>query len=367
MVQAPFNEGQQICDKLVTNPQGAITIQLRLDHPPAPVQHTVEPYHSLPGDPRIDLHGTDIHILLAEELITEKLNEMSSYYSLMTTQSSSNISSLTEQIVRGRKITITENPGLHLVWIRDRVFLKPLPEYLLSYPFWQHYLLSDTSPIADVATRTKLLEAARGFLRSYFYLIQRNSDFQLATKEDKAVLIPGGMTYEKFHRFIKACNANIKDDDVSPRWRVGEIRLTRLNLWYMLTGRGTYQMVEWQHAAYFAQFYGPILFVFAIFSLLLSSMSLVLAVRRVLEPSKFSWTTFARAARGFALFTIFVVLCIIVLFTVAVVGFLLKEAIFALTYKEKETCNGGVAKDQNQTVIATREKGSESDRAMMEV
>jgi hypothetical protein len=346
MAQAPFNGEQQLCNKLEiirddTNPRGKI--RLRADQARPAAQPVVDPVETLPGDPRIELHDADIHTLLEEELTTEKLDDMKSYYFLMTTQSSDNISSLTEQIVRGRKIAITENPGLHLVWIQDRVFLKPLPEYLLSYDFWQHFLLSDTSPIKDEVRRTRLLLAARGFLRSYFYLIQRKSDFLLATKDDTKVLIPGGgdMTYEKFYKLIKACKANISDDDVSARWQVGEIRLTRLNFWSLLTRRGTYQRVEWQSAAYFTQFFGPILFVFAVFSLLLSSMSLVLSVQPVLKPDIFSWTEFARAARGFALFTIFAVLCVILFFVVTLAVPLLDEAVFALKNKEKDKAGGG--------------------------
>lgn len=42
--------------------------------------------------------------------------------------------------LRGRSIVVTGNPELHLVWYYDRVFIKAIPEYILSATFWQHYL-----------------------------------------------------------------------------------------------------------------------------------------------------------------------------------------------------------------------------------
>jgi len=36
------------------------------------------------------------------------------------------------QILLGRNITITENMELHLVWSKDRIFIKPIPLYLLD-------------------------------------------------------------------------------------------------------------------------------------------------------------------------------------------------------------------------------------------
>jgi hypothetical protein len=42
---------------------------------------------------------------------------------------------------------VAEDPRLHLVGVYDRVFVKPLPKYLLSYDFWQIYLLNNASQI----------------------------------------------------------------------------------------------------------------------------------------------------------------------------------------------------------------------------
>lgn len=42
---------------------------------------------------------------------------------------------LNQQKMIERQIVITEQAGMHLVWHESRMFLKPLPDYLLDYQF----------------------------------------------------------------------------------------------------------------------------------------------------------------------------------------------------------------------------------------
>ena len=133
---------------------------------PAPEQATT----TLPGDPRIELLNSHIGTQLGAEFMTPDLNKLAPHLWLMTTQSSENIESLTEQLVRGREVVVSEKPGLHLVWINNRVFLKPVPRYLLSHAFWEYYLVQPNTHIPS-DLQMDLLQAARGFLRSYAYLV----------------------------------------------------------------------------------------------------------------------------------------------------------------------------------------------------
>lgn len=87
--------------------------------------------------------------------------------------------------------------------------------------------------------------------------------------------------------------------------------------------------MEWEYDAYFTQFYASMLFIFAVFSLLMGAMQVVLAVRTVLEPDD-AWHVFARAARGFALFVIFFVAYSIAGLLMVLVGSLLGESIYVL-------------------------------------
>ncbi|KAG4259309.1 hypothetical protein FPRO03_12985 [Fusarium proliferatum] len=61
------------------------------------------------------------------------------------------------------EIILNENAGMHLVWdVSRRIFLKPLPRYLLSYKFWQNNLAADH----------EFYKSAFGFMLSYAALIQ---------------------------------------------------------------------------------------------------------------------------------------------------------------------------------------------------
>lgn len=70
----------------------------------------------LPGQPLIPINDTQAVIsFLKQDLVPEALNKMAGRLWWMSTQSSSNISPLHHQAVKGRAIIITEKPRLHLV------------------------------------------------------------------------------------------------------------------------------------------------------------------------------------------------------------------------------------------------------------
>jgi hypothetical protein len=92
----------------------------------------------LPGYPRILLSDWNRLLqFLQNEFYSPDLERISDKLWWMTKQDSSNISPLHRQLVKRRAIIITEDPKLHLVWIHDRIFLKPLPRYLTSHKFWK--------------------------------------------------------------------------------------------------------------------------------------------------------------------------------------------------------------------------------------
>ncbi|KAI0163840.1 hypothetical protein GGR57DRAFT_451582 [Xylariaceae sp. FL1272] len=180
----------------------------------------------------------------------------------MSKQDSSSISPLHRQLVKRRAIVVTEDPKLHLVWIYDRIFVKPLPRYILSHAFRQDYLCGDDE--------NRVHRAALGFVRTYAHLIRYKSDFRIA-QDPSLQLIPPNITWEQFCNFTIAF-ADIEDRDVSPRYAFGEIRLTRLNFYApLLLGKSHFQRVEYQYGAYFAQFYGPLLFFIGITSVFLGA------------------------------------------------------------------------------------------------
>lgn len=242
---------------------------------------------TLPDFPNISLSDKNgLTEFLMEDLHSAVLELMAPHLWMLSTQSSRNIGPLTHQRVKGRQIIITEDPKLHLVWVNDRIFLKPLPTYLASHAFWENHLATSKS-VGSVAERSEeevIRRSALGFLRTYAFLIKHPSDFRLAKELN---LIPGGesTTLEKFADF-KADLEKIVDEDVSGRYQFGELRLHRLNFYIkFVLGKWWFQKVQTTSGDYFGRFYGPLLFVFTSLSLILSALQAEMAVEQVLSQS----------------------------------------------------------------------------------
>ncbi|KAF1829962.1 hypothetical protein BDW02DRAFT_592243 [Decorospora gaudefroyi] len=123
---------------------------------------------------------------------------------IMATMSSANINPLHRQRIKGREIIVTEDPRLHLVWIHDRIFIKPIPRCLLSHTFWETYLDRKPESLGD----------GQSNLRA----------------QDHLRLIPKDIDWASFCRFTSDLN-HIADSAVSQSYCFGELRLTRLNLY----------------------------------------------------------------------------------------------------------------------------------------
>ncbi|KAF2478345.1 uncharacterized protein BDR25DRAFT_321366 [Lindgomyces ingoldianus] len=214
---------------------------------------------------------------------------------MMTTLSSGNINPLHRQRVKGREIILTEEPRLHLVWIHHRIFIKPLPRYLLSHRFWETFLAESSDRLGE--SKSNIRNAATGFLRTYRYLIQHESDFNIA-QQDNLRLVPKDVDWASFCRFISDVN-HIEDAVVSGRYCYGELRLTRLNFYAPLFLRKFhFEQVHGQYGDYFGRLYGPILFVFALVSTILNSMQVALAVEQLVAAH---WESVWYLCRGFSM------------------------------------------------------------------
>ena len=190
-------------------------------------------------------------------------------------------SPLHQQKVKGREIVITEDLRLYLVWIYNRVFIKPLPRYLLSYIFWSEHISNEKSLLQgstqeEQETCSTIRILALGFLRTYYHLIQHESDFEIARNETR--LLPPDVTWTEFCAFSKRF-PDISDNAVLERYYYGELRLTRLNLYTrFIIRKFHYERVHGQYSAFFARFYGPLLFIFGILSIVLSAMQVELGI-----------------------------------------------------------------------------------------
>ncbi|KAL1970139.1 hypothetical protein VTN77DRAFT_6544 [Rasamsonia byssochlamydoides] len=268
----------------------------------------------LPGYPRLKLCDKNAILdFLEQELCSRDLDRIADRLWWMSKQDSASISPLHRQKVKRRKVIVTEDPKLHLVWMYDRIFIKPLPKYLLSHKFWDVYLCQLDSPQTRGRV-DRIRRAALGYLRTYYHLVRYESDFRMAMGHgdagaENARLLPSGITWEQFCAFSSDF-PKIRDSDVSGRYAYGEIRLTRLNFYApLLLGRSHFQRVEYQYGAYFARLYPPMLFVFAIFSLLLGGFQVVLAAQQI---APVVWDQHALLSTGFW-FSVVVICCLVAL------------------------------------------------------
>ncbi|OLN82217.1 UDP-N-acetylglucosamine transferase subunit alg13 [Colletotrichum chlorophyti] len=130
------------------------------------------------------------------------------------------------QAMTSRDVTVTENPELHLVWAKNRIFIKPLPRWLLDPDFWAAHLV--TSQRQPDTQKQQLAACALGFLFTYTALIAYESDFRIAI--DKG-LVPE-MSWDKWRALSGQVVRNHCYASVNPRYWYGELRLSRLNKIY---------------------------------------------------------------------------------------------------------------------------------------
>ncbi|KAK5655506.1 hypothetical protein OQA88_5777 [Cercophora sp. LCS_1] len=234
----------------------------------------------LPGQPRARLHvlaqdhrpeHNTLLGYLRKAHLTDGLDELLPYmrYIFVQTPSYKHIMPLHHQQARKREIMVNEEPGLHLVWYYERIFIKPIPAYFYSQAFWTY--LKDAEPA--------VFKAAVGFMRSYGFLIQYEIDFDEGVSKHLIPKKPDGHfpTYEEFCDFIEPFT-HVDDKHVSRRFHYGELRLTRINRTaFFFKGRLAYFHIHLQWGSFLEHILAPIITVFAVFSVVLNSMQVSLA------------------------------------------------------------------------------------------
>ncbi|KPM37466.1 hypothetical protein AK830_g9110 [Neonectria ditissima] len=157
---------------------------------------------------------------------------------------------LHRQLAIGREIIIDERLDMHLVWHTGRIFVKPLPRFLLCPAFWSRYLTgsshpgtrcscNDPSAEADasepekpICKRLAIRKRALGLLVSYIALIRYESDFYIAQERH---LLPKELTWPAWGVMTRQV-IHIKNiySHIDQRFVYGELRLSRLNKIYRL-------------------------------------------------------------------------------------------------------------------------------------
>jgi len=289
---------------------------------------------TLPGQPRTSLAASSLHEQLRQEFVTPDLDTLAPHLWLVATQNSSHISPLHELLVKGRDIVVTENPELHLVWTDNRVFIKPIPPYMLNHAFWATHLTPGepgfASKTLDKQRQEALTRAALGYMRTYYYLIRHESDLRIARQSHLLPLESNDVNLEDFHRFITGFG-DIQDDEVSPRYTYGTLQLSRLNFWAkVFLHRFQFYQVHRQYGEYFARFYAPILFFFGILSVVLSAMQVGLQATGAGGSGRDAWAALQPVSFWFCVATLLCI-CAIGLVISLLLGFMfMRELAYAM-------------------------------------
>ncbi|EON62934.1 hypothetical protein W97_02160 [Coniosporium apollinis CBS 100218] len=218
---------------------------------------------------------------------------------------------LHRQKMMDRRILYTEQADMHLLTADDRLYLKPIPLYLLSHTFWTTYLCENK----------ELHAKACGFLMSYVWLIVSELDFHLARDEhsDTEHLLPKSekLTWAWWKAFVQDFTAHVDPnalEQVNKRYHFGELRLGRINTIYRTTPRFLfthfvrgYLYGYNRYEVFFQRNFAWVLVVFVWFSLVLSAMQVGVAVPPLNEDSAFKAVSY-----GFVVFSIALVLFMLV-------------------------------------------------------
>lgn len=206
--------------------------------------------------------------------------------------------SLHRQELIGRKIVITEQADLHLVWFKSRIFIKPLPAFLLHYDCWE-----------ELAYHPSSHQEACGLLYSYTWLISRNSDLKRAVEIG---LLPDHITWERWTAFASDFLQHVDirwPEIVNQRYHYGELRLPRLNTIFRMRGlrqgrfrsfrSGYFQEPDW-YTRFLQENFGWLVVVFGYIALVLNAMQVGLGTARLsgndlYQDTAYGFSTFAIA------------------------------------------------------------------------
>jgi hypothetical protein len=194
---------------------------------------------------------------------------------------------LHEQAVFCRKIIITEEPHLHLVWYKEAIYIKPLPPCLTNFAFFQEFCCGE-----------RIYGETCGLLYSYTQLIRYESDFRIA--REMGLLRSDGITWQQWQSFRLEVKSNLdgKWNILDQRYRYGELRLSRLNFVYALKCREIkgYHNVYTRYAPYFSRYFTGAILIFAFASITLTAMQVAIQ-----DPAPSISPVFARTTFRFSI------------------------------------------------------------------
>lgn len=206
------------------------------------------------------------------------------FYHLWFAGTPKKFESLSKHRVHGRIILPSENPHLHLVWVNEVLYIKPLPPCLTNFEYFQDFICGNR----------RLYSLACGLLFSYNHLICSETDFRIAIEHG---LIRGkdaeDLTWEKWQYFRTATTMYLEAHTmlIAKRYyRYGALRLARLNIIYFFRfcRPAGYHNRFTQYLPFFSRYFGAAILVFAFATVTLNAMQVALQQQTVTIPVRFA-------------------------------------------------------------------------------
>ena len=274
---------------------------------------------------------------LENELDVERLHRIRSWFWMVGRPTPPR--PLHHQNLLGRQVFITEQMDMHLVWAGGRIYIKPLPRFLLEAQFWTRFLSCapncacavgkgtvQVAPVPEMkqsdepddCKQRKLWRVALGFLFSYVALIRHKSDLEMAKGN---FLLPAEVNWAYWTTLVKELDPEHIYPDIDERFIYGELRLSRLNKLFKLTQRPILRgyVYRWQqYSSFFQEYFGLLAAVTVYIAIILTAMQVGLATDK-LQGSK----AFMDASYGFTIFSILgplIIMALIFLFFLYLFG-----------------------------------------------
>jgi hypothetical protein len=222
-------------------------------------------------------------------MLVPKLNRIHEY--LWWCAKSPTALALHEQLMEKHEIVLTEQVDLHLVCPTRRIFIKPLPPYLLCHDFWIAYICGDP----------ELYQCCVRFLLSYIWLIRTKSDLALTIDR---YLIPKELTWQAWSVLVSSVLSHIEtkggaSNCVNKRYLYGEIGLTRLNIISRyapeVPGLRGYVSGYGQASMFFKRNFAWMGLVFLYLVAILTAMQVGLAADQLKDNARFNWASYVFA------------------------------------------------------------------------
>ncbi|KAF2803942.1 uncharacterized protein BDZ99DRAFT_545725 [Mytilinidion resinicola] len=274
----------------------------------------------------VHLVNDDVEGFLEQDLDLERLNVI--HHLLWMAGRPLNARPLHRQQMMGFDVLQTEQADLHLLKFSNRLFIKPLPAFLLNCEFWEKYLCGPKSKA--------LHESACGFLLSYLWLVRSPLDLKVAQELD---LLPLPITWVSWKRFVTDFCSHVDVNSlhqVNKRYLFGELRLGRINTIYRIRFFRTHFVRGYlygynRYVVFFQRNFGWVLIVFVFFSLVFSAMQVGAGTPQLADSA-----TFQNAAYGFTVFSIVAVAALLGFVAVTFSSMFIYNMISAISHDKTE-------------------------------